>query len=288
MTSSSDSYLGTAGLGAHYVRTLAATGSPHIFFTGRNTDAANELMSESQTLHPSARLTFIQCDMTSLPSMSEAASSILSQTTRLDLLFCNAGIMAIPAALTQEGYEIQFGVNHLAHALLLKKLLPVLQRTAAEPGSDVRVITTTSLGYRFATTISFDTLKTTQESAIFGAFRRYGQSKLANILFTQALAKKYPDIKFVATHPGVINTGLISGLSGFNRYFTQTTTWHQQVSVEEGAKNGLWAAFRDGKEVASGEFYEPVGKPGVQSTATKNGELEERLWKWTEEALEKY
>jgi hypothetical protein len=108
------------------------------------------------------------------------------------------------------------------------------------------------LGFKFASTIAFNTLNTTQETVILGAFRSHGQSKLANILYPAELAWWHPSITFVSSHPGVIKTGLVNGLSGFNRYFTEATTFASQVTIEEGAKNQLWVASVDKSEIVSG------------------------------------
>ena len=228
-------------------------------------------------------MTFVPCDFTDLASTSEAGARITRETEKLDWVFCNAGVMAIPAGLTKDGWEVQFGVNHLGHAMLIKKLLPTLERTATQ-GSDVRVIFNTSLGFKFASTIAFDTLNTKQESMVLGAFKRYGQSKLANILYPAELARRYPSITFASVHPGVIKTGLVTGLSGFNRYFTEATTYFSQITIEEGAKNQLWAACVDKSKIVSGEYYEPVGQPGGHTAASQDAKLREELYAWTEKA----
>lgn len=225
--------------------------------------------------------------MTDLASTSEAGARIALEADKLDWIFCNAGIMATPAGLTKDGWEVQFGVNHLGHAMLIKKLLPTLERTATE-GSDVRVIFNTSLGFKFASTIAFDTLNTTQESMILGAFKRYGQSKLANILYPAELSRRHPSITFASIHPGVIKTGLVNGLSGFNYYFTEATTFASQVTIEEGAKNQLWAASVDKSKIVSGEYYEPVGKPGGHTAASKDEKLSGELYAWTEKAMSRF
>lgn len=276
--------IGTAGLGQHVIQTLVKHGSPHILFTGRNAKAADEVIQTAKAAGATARLTFVPCDMTDLASTGEAGARIANETNKLDWVFCNAGIMAVPAGLTKDGWEVQFGVNHLAHAMLVKKLLPTLERTAQE-GADVRVIFTTSLGFKFASTIAFDTLNTKQESMILGAFKRYGQSKLANLLYPAELSRRYPSITFASVHPGVISTGLVTNLSAFNYYFTQATTFASQVTVEEGAKNQLWAASADKSQIVSGEYYEPVGKPGGHTFASKDDKLREELYAWTEKAM---
>lgn len=111
--------------------------------------------------------------------------------------------MAIAAGTTQDGYENQFGTNHVAHALLVKKLLPALQQTAKETG-DARIVFLTSLGFAIMPSggIVFKDLKSPQSLLISGPWLRYGQSKLANIVYASELAKRYPDVTTVAIHPG--------------------------------------------------------------------------------------
>jgi NAD(P)-dependent dehydrogenase (short-subunit alcohol dehydrogenase family) len=189
--------------------------------------------------------------MTDLARTSEAGARIARETNKLDWVFCNAGIMAAPTGLTKDGWEVQFCVNHCGHAMLIKKPLPTLKQIA-KVGGGVHVVFDTSLGFKFASTIAFNTLNMTQETVILGAFRSHGQSKLANILYPAELAWWYPSITFVSSHPGVIKTGLVNGLSGFNRYFTEATTFASQVTIEEGAKNQLWVASVDKSEIVSG------------------------------------
>lgn len=283
-----DQKIGTAGLGRATIVRLAAHGSPKILFTGRNETSAQETIKCAQEVNLESSIAFVKCDMSDLTDVKAAATQISQSTDRLDIVFCNAGVMAIPAGLSKDGYENQFATNHLAHAMLLRQLRPLLRRTAAMPGSDVRIISNSSIGYMFASEIKYDTLRTKQESMIFGAFRRYGQSKLANILYASELARQLPSMLSVAIHPGVINTGLVTGLSAFNYYFTQMTTFWQQVTVEEGVKNQLWAATAPKDAIVNGAFYEPVGKLGRMSAAAQSEEAARELYAWTEEELSKY
>jgi NAD(P)-dependent dehydrogenase (short-subunit alcohol dehydrogenase family) len=260
----------------------------HILFTGRNQKAADSVIQAVRTAAPNVEVTFFTCDFTSLESVKTAGNAITSSVSRLDLVFCNAGVMAVPKATTKDGYEIQFGINHLAHALLVKLLLPVLVRTTEEPGSDVRIVFNTSVGFALASTIDFATLRSEQDMGALGAFKRYGQSKLANILYARQLAERYPAITTVSIHPGVINTGLVSGLSTFNRHFVSLSTIGRQVTVAEGTKNQLWAATTKKENIVNGMFYEPVGKVGQTTAASKNNKLAAELWNWTEEQLKSF
>jgi NAD(P)-dependent dehydrogenase (short-subunit alcohol dehydrogenase family) len=284
---------GTAGLGRQTLLSLAAHSPSKIYFSGRSQSSATALLTELKGIHPDVPCKFIRADLASLSSIKAAAQTFLSQEERLDLFFANAGVMALPPGLTEDGYEVQFGTNHLAHAALVKLLLPVLLATAKQ-GHDVRVIWNTSLGYRGASGIDFAGLKTTQACLspvyVMSDWFRYGQSKLANLLYARELAKRFPEITSVAIHPGVANTGLVTGLGTFNRWFVWVTTTGIRVPVEECAWNQQWAAVAERgegeREVVSGVFYEPVGVRGGLTKAGGDEKLAEELWEWTERELE--
>lgn len=239
-------------------------------------------------LTPHVEFVFVECDLGSLASVSKAANEIVSSTDRLDLFFCNAGILGAPPGLTADGYEIHFGVNHLGHALLIKLLLPTLLHTANfQP--DVRVVTTASDGYRFHASegIIFRDLRTTQLnlsvlSSLGGkdSWRRYSQSKLANIVYTVELARRYPVIKFVAVHPGVCDTAMTPGWIKGNAISRMLFVPGGLKTPEEGAYNQLWAAT--GKYVVSGGYYEPVGIVGHKTPKSRDDKLRNELWEWTE------
>lgn len=167
------SLLGTAGLGKESVEALAKHEPAHIYFTGRNATAAQAIISNIAENNPSVPLTFLEMDMGSLSTVKAAMNRFAHD--RLDILMCNAGIMASPAGLSKDGFEIQFAINHLGNAMVIQQLLPILNKTAEEPGSDVRMIALTSVGWRGHPRggILFDELRTTQEG-IAGSWIRYG------------------------------------------------------------------------------------------------------------------
>ena len=268
---------------------LAKHNPKEIYFSGRNAQKANEIIREITAIVPGAKLTFIQSDLGSLASIQASMQKFTSE--RLDILICNAGIMAAPAGLTTDGYEIQFGTNHLGHALLIKLLLPTLVQTAAPPHSaDVRIITLTSLGFRGHPKggIVFRDLRTPQDG-LFGPWIRYGQSKIANILFAAELARRYPTILSVSIHPGVVHTDLVGNLGLANRMLVHVTNIGQIVKPAEGAHNQLWAATSPRSTIVSGAFYEPVGLLSTKLDATSRSEkLAAELWDWTEQALKEY
>lgn len=280
---------GTNGLGAQSAIHLSKHNASHIYISGRNAQSAEKVITEIHSSGSKTQVTFIQCDLASLDSVKEATEKFTSDTTRLDILMCNAGIMAQGPGLTKDGYEVQFGTNHLGHALLIRKLLPLLENTS-KGGGDARIVILTSQGFLFHPSggIVFDDLKTTQECLLPGPWRRYGQSKLANLLYARELARRYPDILAVAVHPGVVATDLVGDLGFFDRAFIYTTNFGKLLKPEEGAYNQCWAATVARERIESGIYYEPVGKKeeGRLDKTAKDDVLAGRLWDWTANVLD--
>jgi retinol dehydrogenase-12 len=187
--------------------------------------------------------------------------------------------------VTCEGYEKQFGTNHVGHALLLKLLMPLLLSNKTKP----RVIFSSSRGHKSvlpAGGIAFDTLKTAQLD--ISGISKYTQSKLANVVYARQVAKHYPQIVAVAIHPEDVATQLFSkGAVGGGpeiEYLAREVAPKVGVSVEEGVKNGLWVATVE--DVESGRYYEPVGVLGNGSELSRDAEIGRSLWEWTETELE--
>jgi len=273
-----------------------------VYLTARNRSKAEATMQEiNASLPPESQsaIKFLECDLTSFDSIKKAAKQFTSEQDRLDVLLNNAGIMACPEGTTKEGYEIQFGTNHVGHALLTKLLLPTLQKTAKTPGVEpgsVRVVNLSSAAEAFAPKpegIKFDHLKDASSGGI-GTWARYGQSKLANIHHARALAARYPELTCVSVHPGGINTNLTSGpIASYGAWLTYPVKmlgWLFLKTVAQGALNQTWATVaplaKDGREgVKSGTFYFPVGLTGKDSKLAKDEALTEKLWEWTEKEL---
>jgi NAD(P)-dependent dehydrogenase (short-subunit alcohol dehydrogenase family) len=278
------------------VREFAAHNPLHIYFTGRNVAAANKIISDIKTKQPRASLSFIKMDLSSLRAVKDAIAEEFKHD-RLDILMNNAGIIAKPAVLSVDGYEIQFATNHLGHAMLTKQLMPVLLKTAKEPNSDVRIISNTSAGYEFHRAIkggiSFAELDagSAMSRTVLGPWIRYGQSKLANILFARELARRHPELTSVAIHPGLVSTPMNTEMTGWSKPFVNITSrisGEKWLTPHEGALNQLWCAAGVEKgALRNGGYYTPVG---VDSTEKLKGEAKDealagRLWEWTEKVL---
>lgn len=205
--------------------------------------------------------------------------------------------MGNPASTTKDGYEVQFGTNHLGHALLVKLLMPALLKTTEQPGADTRIINMSSYAYRYAPKqgIAFDTLKTDQNSLgglIPGPrWTRYGQSKLANLLYARELAKRFPSIMTVAIHPGFIKTELFDNVSFFMQVPARLSNNFGQgwTPVEKGPYNQTWAGTTARTNLESGAYYKPIGVNGGLDTAqARDDKLAAQLWDWTEKELAAY
>lgn len=194
---------------------------------------------------------------------------------------------------TPQGHELQFGTNHIGHALLLKLLTPLLLSTAEKTGSKPRVISVSSRGHAHTAAlpdggIAFDTLKTSQSN--LSGVNKYTQSKLANVVYARQFALHYPRILCMAIHPGDVLTEIFNkGAEGGDeqiKYLAREVAPKRCGSLEEGIKNGVWAATADG--VLSGRYYEPVGVLGMGSEISRDRELGERLWAWTQREMEEW
>lgn len=235
---------------------------------------------------PNSNIILLELDLASLDSVKKAAEQVLETESRLDILMNNGGIAFWPPMMTTDGYEIHFGTNFLGHALLTLLLMPTLLCTAAEPDSDVRIINVASHGHVLtpAGGIDFERVKSSMIST--GCAKNYGMSKLAVILYTQALAQRYPSIKSIAVNTGPVSTSIMRGAAISHPWITAIALPLMKLffrSVEVGAKNQLWCSVSQAAE--SGAYYDPIGKVGARSELSRSEELADRLWTFTEDEL---
>lgn len=182
----------------------------------------------------------------------------------------------------------------MGHALLTKLLLPTLLATAAQPGSDARVVTLSSAGHTLGVSggLILDQPALEQQNT----WKRYGQSKLCNLLFARELAERYPQITSVSIHPGVIFTDLFQSLR--TNVFTKAGLWLFGIfffwlpghfkSPEGGALNQTWAATVRREDLVNGAYYKPVGVKNDGSKAARDKGLQKKLWEYTEAELGKH
>ncbi|KAJ3456609.1 hypothetical protein MRS44_016632 [Fusarium solani] len=253
---------GNIGLGKQSALDLIKHNPAEIWLAARNSQKADAAITELKEAAPQVSVWFLQLDLGSFESVKNAARTLTSSVSRLDILLLNAGVMGCPPGQTKEGYETHWGINHVGHALLLKLLTPLLLKTR-----------------RHQTRHSQDQRRGESPNNL------YGQSKLANLIYAKEFAEHHPELTSVSIHPGTVKTDLqTSGGNLLMRGFQKFIVPLIGVEVQEGAKNQLWAATAKGVE--SGEYYEPVGVSGRGSALSKNKELGKKLWDWTEKEIE--
>lgn len=262
-----------SGLGLETARTLAQLGA-HVIMACRNAEKAATAQAEIQSSAPDATVEVMALDLSSQASVAAFAEAFNATHSRLDLLINNAGVMVPPKTITEDGFELQFATNHLGHFALTGRLLkPLLAADAA------RVVNVASLAHRFGK-IDFDNLACEKG---YSKWAMYGQSKLANLLFTQALntrlATKGASLKTTAAHPGYSATNLQRGMFGggvANALFAQ--------NMKRGAEPTLRAALDPSAEGAA--YFGPSGLfeirgsavPAKKSARAQDAELAEALW----------
>ncbi|TFG71992.1 MAG: SDR family NAD(P)-dependent oxidoreductase [Anaerolineales bacterium] len=275
-----------SGIGYEAAKELARKGA-RIILACRNIPSAETAQMHIQSEITNARVEVMHLDLANLTSVRKFAEEYRRNYDRLDVLVNNAGIMMVPYGTTVDGFERQFGTNHLGHFALTGLLLDLLLGT---PRS--RVVNVSSVGHRFGT-MDFDNLMYAEGKGYMPA-RAYGRSKLANLLFTYELQHRYEvtgaDALAVAAHPGTSHTNLTSHMAG--QWFIKLTQPLQALIVQSaamGALPTLRAAVDTG--VVSGQYYGPDGRMEqrgfpvvVQSNAASHNMADARkLWEISEE-----
>ena len=267
------------GLGLETARALAEKGA-HVVLAVRNTDKGKQAATQI-----GGDVTVQELDLTSLASIRAASDELHARYDTIDLLINNAGVMTTPKATTKDGFELQFGTNHLGHfaltGLLLDKLLDV---------DGARVVTVSSNGHKMGGAIHFDDLQWERRYNRMGA---YTQSKLANLLFTYELQRRLAPrgkTAALAAHPGTSTTELARNLPRpVERAFLAAAPVLFAQTADKGALPTLRAATDPG--ALGGQYYGPDGvgqqrgNPVVvaSSNASYDLGLQRRLWAVSEE-----
>ncbi|KAK7751557.1 hypothetical protein SLS62_006507 [Diatrype stigma] len=279
--------------------------------SGNKNDEDEDDEDDDEEEEEPLRARFVPLDLASFASVHEAARTVAAAVPRLDILILNSGLMGGPvSATTEDGYELRFGLNYVGHVLLAKLLLPLMLRSSEGQeqegdgqghgqGPRIVAVSSTAHSYTPAGGIVFDALK--GPAAHLERTQRYGQSKLALVLWAREMAERVPQVTTVSIHPGTVRTELFSQPEGGFVYRALKYIFVPLfgLSVADGTKNTLWAATAPaakkggrgvgrsgrGAGLINGEYYEPVGVPGLGSRFTTDRGLSKRLWEWTEEEL---
>jgi NAD(P)-dependent dehydrogenase (short-subunit alcohol dehydrogenase family) len=267
------------GIGYETARALARKGA-HVILACRDLQKANAAVERIASERPAGSVRARELDLSDLESVRRFAEQFAGEHERLDLLINNAGVMVPPASKTKQGFELQFGTNHLGHFALTGLLLPLLRRT---PGARVVVV---SSGVHHQGRIDFADLDF--EARGYSGWRAYAQSKLANLLFMRELQRKLvaagDDLVVTAAHPGWTATDL-QRTAGFARVLNPLFA----MRPADGALPTLRAATdpdaRPGDYFGPRRFFEMNGPPELARINRRAQDLEvaARLWQVSEQ-----
>ncbi|MBE4737766.1 MULTISPECIES: oxidoreductase [Streptomyces] len=271
-----------SGIGYAAARALARRGA-HVVLACRSAERGAAALERMSAEVPDGSVELMRLDLGDLGSVREFADAYAQASDRLDLLVNNAGVMAVARSRTADGFETQFGTNHLGHFALTGLLLPALLAT---PGA--RVVTVSSLMHLRAN-IDIDDLDSERP---YGRWLAYGRSKTANLLFTHELARRLAangsDVVAAAAHPGYASTNLqtagpsAEGRKSVERFMRVGNRFFAQ-SAEGGALPTLYAATAP--DVRPDSFIGPSfamwrgsPAPSLRASWTRDDRASERLW----------
>lgn len=264
---------GSKGLGFETTQSLLALGVRVIVGSSSPKRAA---MAKQRLFekHPNGQVEFLPLDLRCMSSVKSFAEEVIARTATVDLLICNAGVMMVPYSQTEDGFESHLSVNYLGHCLLTALLLPRLA-SAGTARKMARIVNVTSCVHK-AASISFDDL---QSKRWYSPYHGYAQSKLAQVMFTESLARHLRSgglpVSVNCVHPGIVDTDLY-----------QMVTWSPLVSglffrtPTEGAETTLYAALSPAMEGVSGYYLEDCALAN-SSCEARDRASQDRLWEMT-------
>lgn len=272
----------SSGLGVETARSLTVRGA-HVTGVVRDVAKARARLEEAGA----DGVELFEADLASLSAIRDFTDAYLATGNRIDVLIANAGIMACPQATTHDGFELQFGTNHLGHFVLVNRLMPLLATDR-----DARIVILSSAAHRHSD-VSLD--DPNFDHTPYDEWAAYGRSKTANALFALELDRRLRDrnIRAISVHPGVIETELM-------RHLTPDTSKRsgarkmQRKTVAQGAATTVWAGFSAAADHVGGKYCEdcavspviddPRQRPGVMRYAT-DAQTARQLWSLSEDMV---
>ncbi|XP_067091046.1 retinol dehydrogenase 11-like [Osmerus mordax] len=260
------------GIGKETAVDLASRGA-RVILACRDMTRANQAAEDIRQRSGNGNVIVKKLDLASLQSVRQLAEDILASEERLDILINNAGVMSCPKWQTEDGFEMQFGVNHLGHFLMTNCLLDLLKKSAPS-----RIVNVSSLAHEKGE-IHFDDINLDKD---YSPWKSYRQSKLANVLFTRELAKRLKGTRVTTycLHPGIIHTEL-------GRHFWPTMPlWKRVVyqplmllikSPTEGAQTSIYCAIEESLNNQSGLYYSDC-VPKAVAPQGQDDEAAKKLW----------
>lgn len=260
----------TSGIGLESARALAAQGAT-VVLSGRDPGRGDAALAEVRRTVPDAKLDLMLADLTSLASVRKLAADFQAKYSRLDVLLNNAGLIIDRRKVTTDGFEATFATNHLSHFLLTNLLLDMLTSSGA-----ARVVNVSSEAHRVGSLGFLDDLQA--ERGGYSGMTVYGNSKLANILFTRGLQRRLEGTKVTTNslHPGVVRTGFGLNSEGIFKHLVKLAAPFM-LSAEGGARTSVYLAASPEVEGVSGKYF-ARRKVARESKAAQDAAAAEKLW----------
>ncbi|XP_022983540.1 short-chain dehydrogenase TIC 32, chloroplastic-like [Cucurbita maxima] len=276
---------GASGIGLETVRVLVMR-KAHVIIGARNVEAANKAKQQILQQNPSAKLDVLELDLSSISSTTQFAQNFIALNLPLNILINNAGVMFCPFQLSEDGIEMQFATNHLGHFLLTNALLEKMKNTANSTGIEGRIVNLSSIAHvhTYAHGIRFNKIN---EKKGYSDKRAYGQSKLANILHTKELTRRFQEegvnIMANAVHPGLIMTPLMRHSKLLMRLL-RVFTFFIWKNVPQGASTTCYVALHPNLKGVSGKYFLDNNEKRPSSYA-RDEALAKKLWNFSEDLI---
>jgi NAD(P)-dependent dehydrogenase (short-subunit alcohol dehydrogenase family) len=259
----------TGGIGLITARELAATGA-RVVLVGRSEARLADAVALITQQTPNAQLDTIQADLSSQAEVLAVANTIKQRYDHIDVLINNAGAYFTEQQFSVDGIEMTWALNHMAPFLLTTQLLDLLRASAP-----ARIITVSSAAHQGAI-IDFDDLEGKKR---FNGWKAYGQSKLANIMFTYELAHRLEgsDVTANCLHPGFVATGFAQNNGGWFAKVFAVMQRYLAITPEQGAETSVFLARNDSVAPTTGRYFDKC-KPVASSKVSYDITTQRRLW----------
>ncbi|XP_050378732.1 short-chain dehydrogenase TIC 32, chloroplastic-like isoform X10 [Argentina anserina] len=273
----------SSGIGVETARVLALRGV-HVVMAVRNMNAGTDVREEILKENSNAKIDVMELDLSSMASVRKFAAEYNSKGLPLNILINNAGVMATPFKFSQDNIELQFATNHLGHFLLTNRLLETMKRTSRESSTEGRIVNVASLGHKFGYRegIRFDDIN---NESRHNKYRAYNQSKLANILHANELARRLKikqeegvEITANSLHPGEICTNLVRS-TGFLKTLSLLGIFMSKT-VEQGAATTCFVSLHPQVKGVTGEYFSGCNIIEPSSQA-KDEDMAKKLWEFS-------
>ncbi|XP_050378729.1 short-chain dehydrogenase TIC 32, chloroplastic-like isoform X7 [Argentina anserina] len=275
----------SSGIGVETARVLALRGV-HVVMAVRNMNAGTDVREEILKENSNAKIDVMELDLSSMASVRKFAAEYNSKGLPLNILINNAGVMATPFKFSQDNIELQFATNHLGHFLLTNRLLETMKRTSRESSTEGRIVNVASLGHKFGYRegIRFDDIN---NESRHNKYRAYNQSKLANILHANELARRLKikqeegvEITANSLHPGEICTNLVRSI---HSYAVAAGLVYNRILLKwimQGAATTCFVSLHPQVKGVTGEYFSGCNIIEPSSQA-KDEDMAKKLWEFS-------